>query len=144
MKLYYDKTTYHDGDSVTFELDTQGDQGYLSIFYVDGNDVTILYPNPFVQNKMIGGNYRFPDDFSDGEFTLEAYKSCQGCEEEKTTIYTLLTSEPITNLQDVASKGLTSFNKESEQAIKVSRAVRIKAMKPTTQAKLGKYTFIVK
>ncbi len=145
MKLYHDKTTYHDGDSVTFKLDTQGDQGYLSIFYVDGNDVTILYPNSFVENKIIKGRYRFPEDFSNGKFTLEAYKSCGNCKEEQTTIYTLLTSEPISNIQDVASKGLTSFAKVSEQSKELSRAVRIKAMQPSTQKpQLGKYEFVVK
>jgi len=144
MVLHYDKQTYREGESVTFALDTQGDRGYLSIFYVDGNDVTILYPNPFVQTKVLGGRYHFPDDLSNGKFTLEAYKSCGSCPQEKTTIYTLLTSEPVTNLSTIQGKGLTSFAKGSHDSKIMSRAVRIKATKPSTQPQLGKYEFIVK
>ncbi len=147
MSLKYAKKTYNSGESVQFELDTNGDRGFLSIFYVDGNDVTILYPNPFVSSRELSGRYRFPQDLSNGKFELEAYKSCTNCQEEKTTIYTLLTSQPISSLSDIQSKGLTSFAKRSEQSKILSRAVRVKAITQASSSikpQLAKYEFTVK
>ncbi|CAA6800343.1 MAG: Metacaspase [uncultured Sulfurovum sp.] len=147
MSLNYDNTTYTVGQSVEFSLNTQGARGYLTIFYVDKNDVTLLYPNSFVQPKIIEGSYHFPKDFSGGKFELEAYKSCHNCQEEQTTIYTLLSSEPILQSSVFKSKdGLLSFAKGSQKSQVVTRAVRLKAISKNTNSspKLGKYQFIVK
>jgi hypothetical protein len=148
ISLNYIKTVYNSGESVEFTLDTGGAKGYLTIFYVDSNDVTVLYPNPFVQSKELQGRYSFPKDLSGGKFELEAYKACGSCKEEKTTIYTLLSSKPISDIKKIQSKGgLTSFAKGSNESKMVTRAVRIKAT-PTSNSsfkpQLGKYEFIVR
>jgi len=148
MSIDYQKTVYNTGESVQFTINTQGDRGYLTIFYVDGSDVTILYPNPYIDNHTISGKYKFPDDLSNGKFTLEAYKSCKNCQEEKTVIYTLLSSQPVTDINRIKAKGgLLSFPKESEESRTMTRAVRLKAIPQSTEIikpQLGKYKFIVK
>ena len=147
LPLYYQKTLYSQGDSVEFTVDTQQTKGYLTVFYIDKNDVTILYPNPFVTTTQLQGRYKFPQDLANGQFELEAYKSCRGCQEEKTTIYALLTAQPIKNIKDIQSKGLKSFGNDSTQSKVMSRAIRIKATTKSTDSfkpKLGKYEFIVK
>ncbi|NEW61295.1 hypothetical protein GSY74_08365 [Sulfurovum sp. bin170] len=148
MNLSYNKTSYNTGESVEFSLDTGGDRGYLTIFYVDSNDVTLLYPNPFVNSKEIQGRYSFPKDLSGGKFELEAYKGCNGCQEEKTVIYTLLSSKPILDASAIRSRdGLTSFARKSSESQIMTRAVRVKAV-PTNNSgfkpQLGKYEFIVR
>ena len=148
MSLSYNKHSYKDGESIQFSLDTQGAKGYLTIFYIDSNDVTLLYPNPFVNTKTIQGRYTFPDDFSNGKFELEAYKSCRNCQEEKTVIYALLSSRPILDASAFRSNdGLKSFAKGSSESKVITRAVRIKTKGSTNtafQAQLNKYDFFVK
>lgn len=147
MSLNSSRTTYSTGESVEFTVDTKGIKGYLTVFYVDKNDVTVLYPNPFVQMRALEGRYRFPQDLANGKFDLEAYKSCNGCEKEETNIYALLTAEPISDIGKIQSEGLKSFKNNSNQDKVISRAVRIKATKKsmgTFTAQLGKYNFFVK
>lgn len=148
MSINYQKTRYNTGESVQFTINTKGDRGYLTIFYMDGSDVTILYPNPYIDNHTISGKYKFPDDLSNGKFELEAYKSCKGCQEEKTVIYTLLSSQPVTDISRIKAKGeLFSFPKESKESKIMTRAVRVKALPQeinNIKPQLGKYEFIVK
>jgi len=146
MNISFDKTKYKEGESVYFTIDTNGKRGYLTIFYIDGNDVTILYPNPYISsNEKIGGKYRFPEDFSNGKFELEAYKSCKGCDSERTLIYTLLTSEPVTNESQIKKEELFSFSKESKDEKIVTRAVKLKATQSESfKPQVGKYEFVVK
>ena len=141
------KDIYRVGEAVRFTIDTKGDRGFLTIFYIDKNDVTMLYPNRFVSSKEINGRYNFPDDFANGKFELEAYKSCKGCSKEKSIIYAILSSEQITDIGKIKGGDLMSFPKNSNESKIMSRAVRLKV---TSQAKnyskpqLGKYEFIVK
>ncbi len=147
MSIDYQKTIYNTGDSVKFTIDTDGDRGFLTIFYVDGNDVTLLYPNGFISPKEISGKYKFPDDLANGKFELEAYKSCKGCNEEKTVIFALLSSEQITDVGKIKKDNLVTFPKNSEEAKVMSRAVRVKVTsqsKTYSKPQLGKYEFIVK
>ena len=147
MSIDYKKTLYNTGDAVKFTIDTGGDKGFLTIFYVDGNDVTLLYPNGFISPKELSGRYKFPDDLANGKFELEAYKSCKGCDEEKTVIYTLLSSQQITDVNKIKTKDLISFPKNSKEAKIMSRAVRVKIIpqsKTYFKPQLGKYEFVVK
>jgi len=147
LSLEHKKTVYNTGDSVKFEIDTQQNRGYLTVFYIDKSDVTVLYPNPYVRGSKLNGKYKFPQDLANGQFELEAYKSCTGCQEEETTIYALFSSEPISNLSNLQSKGLKSFASDSSESKVMSRAVRIKATAKSTSSfipKLAKYRFIVK
>lgn len=144
------KSSYKSGEFVEFSLDTGGASGYLTLFYVDSSDVTLLYPNPFVQTKVIQGKYLFPKDFSGGKFDLEAYKGCGSCLEEKTVIYALLSAEPISDINRIKSKGgLTSFAKGSNESKVMIRAVRVKATPASStnssfKPQLGKYEFVVR
>lgn len=146
LSLTYDKSTYTTGELVKFKIDTLGKKGFLSIFYVDSDEVTVLYPNPYVSTQQLGGKYTFPNDLSNGKFDIEAYKSCTGCQEEQTTIYVLLSPEPIDNLKNINSNELLSFKKESKQSKALSRAVRVKTQVQTksTQPRLSRYQFRVK
>jgi len=147
MSLNYQKTVYNTGESVEFTIDTKGDRGYLTIFYVDGSDVTVLYPNGFVSSQQIKGKYKFPNDLANGKFELEAYKSCKGCQEEKTVIYTLLSAQQITDVNKIKTKELMNFPKNSKESKIMSRAVRLKVIPKSTEItkpQLGKYKFIVK
>ena len=146
LSLKYDKSQYKTGELVKFKIDTLGERGFLSVFYVDSNDVTVLYPNPYATVKKLGGVYMFPDDLSNGKFDIEAYKACNGCQEEQTSIYVLLSSEPINDLKSINSSELLSFKKESHKSKALSRAVRVKvqAKKSDSQPMLSKYQFIVK
>jgi len=147
LSLSYGKTIYQTGNSVEFEVDTQQTRGYLTLFYIDKDDVTVLYPNPFVTTISLQGKYRFPQDLANGQFELEAYKNCTGCQEEKTTIYAMLSAQPIKNIKDIQSKGLKSFGNNSNESKIISRAVKVKATAKSTASfipKLGKYEFIVK
>ena len=146
LSLDYTQTNYKNGESVEFSIDTKGEKGYLTIFYVDSNDVTILYPNEFVSSKELEGKYSFPKDFSNGKFELEAYKACGDCKEEKTTVYTLLSSSPVLDIKSLQSKGgLASFKKSSTESKQVTRAIRLKATtKEAIKPQMGKYEFIVR
>ncbi len=139
------KSSYNSGESVEFTINTKGTEGFLTIFYLDKEDVTILYPNPYVTVKKISGKYNFPKDLADGKFQLEAYKSCKNCQQEKTTIYTLLSNEPIMDKSQIQPKGLISFSKKSKESNSVTRAIRLKAIsKRDFKPQLGKYQFFVK
>jgi len=146
MSISYDKTSYKEGESVHFTIDTGGKRGFLTIFFLDNEDITLLYPNPFVNVKQIEGKYRFPEDLSGGKFELEAYKSCKGCDSERTVVYALLTSEPVTDINQIKSKGiLLSFSKESKDEKIITRAVKVKATESGSfKPELAKYEFIVK
>ncbi|MCK5855492.1 MAG: hypothetical protein KAG56_09750, partial [Sulfurovaceae bacterium] len=146
LSLKYDKSTYNTGDLVTFKIDTLGEQGFLSIFYVDSDEVTVLYPNPYVSTKKLSGSYMFPNDLSNGKFDVEAYKVCKGCTKEQTSIYVLLSPEPITDIKNISSSELLSFKKGSYKSKILIRAVKIKVAseKAGMQPMLSKYEFIVK
>jgi|GEM_PF-1613096 len=148
MSLDYQKSSYKSGESVEFSLDTAGEKGYLTIFYVDSNEITLLYPNPFVESRELQGKYTFPKDLANGKFELEAYKNCAGCQEEKTTIYTLLSTKPILDISAIrSSDGLMSFTKSSRKSKVLSRAVKLKATSSASrrfEPQLSKYEFVVR
>ncbi len=147
MYIKGSKDIYSVGEAVRFTIDTRGDRGFLTIFYIDGNNVTMLYPNRFVSPREINGRYNFPDDLANGKFELEAYKSCKGCSEEKTAIYAILSQEQITDIGKIRSGDLMSFPKNSNKSKIMSRAVKLKVISQTknySQPQLGKYEFIVK
>lgn len=142
---YGNKRVYSSGESVEFTVDTKGTEGFLTIFYVDKTDITILYPNSYISTKKINGIYNFPKDLANGKFQLEAYKNCKSCDSEKTVIYALLSSEPIMDKSQIKSTELISFSKNSQQSNSVTRAIKLKAI-PEAKFKpqLSKYQFIVK
>ena len=136
---------YKVGENVNFTLNTNDVEGYLTILYVEKNEITVLYPSPNKKLNLIKGEFEFPKDF--GNFHIETYKECTNCNEEKTTIYTLLTPQPLTNIQKMTHQKLLSFSKSSNTSKIMSKAVRVVEEKTKTdlnhKVSIGKYEFIV-
>jgi len=94
------KKVYKNQEELTFKVDTKGKRGYLYVFTTNSNgDITVLYPNSVAPLVEIQGSYIFPNDFvsrvSSEKFAIKMIKECQNCKKEQTTIYTLLTKEPL-------------------------------------------------
>jgi len=139
------KESYQTGEYVKFTIDTNEVEGYLTLLYVEENDITVLYPNPKNRLGLMKGKYKFPKDF--GGFQIEAYKNCKNCEQEKTTIYILLTPQPLTDIENLTQKKLLSFTKGSSTSKVISKAVRVIEEKELRGKKnntlIGKYEFLV-
>jgi len=105
---------YHTGDFVNFSLNTHNQQGYLTILFVEKSDVTVLYPNPKASSRLVQGGYDFPKDF--GNFKVKAVKKCNGCQLDKTSIYIMLTPQPLANIANMTHNKLLSFAKGSNMA----------------------------
>ncbi|HHB95405.1 MAG TPA: caspase family protein, partial [Campylobacterales bacterium] len=138
-------SSYNTNDFVNFSFDTNGARGYLSVLFVERNKVTVLYPNPKVVSKEIQGRYSFPKDFFN--FKVRAFKNCNGCQEDKTTIYLLLTPQPLSSLNSMSRDKLLSFSKESNRAKVISKDVELVESQPTKQSSgllIGRYEFVVR
>jgi hypothetical protein len=143
ISLTENKDNYAIGDKVCFRLDTKRKEGYLTILYVEKDEVTVLYPNRIKSTEKIGGTYHFPKDF--GNFHLEAYKNCRECKPEKTTVYLLLTPKPFVNIEEQTAEKLLSFKRDSEASKVMSKAVKIveENKEADYELAIGKYEFFV-
>jgi len=139
------KESYNRGEFVNFTLNTGANRGYLTMLYIDKSDITVLYPNPKLTSKPIQGAYSFPRDF--GNFKIRAYKSCKGCQEEKTAIYLLLTPELLGSIESMTRDKLLSFAKGSSMARIISKAVEVveeSRVGSASKLLIGKYEFLVR
>ena len=99
---------YKVGEAIEFIIDTNNKEGYLYIIYLDNAGGTnLLYPNAKSPEAEMGGAYRFPRDF--GGMDIRATKDCVDCKEDKTTVYVLLSKEPIVDIKKITKKELLSF-----------------------------------
>ena len=94
------KKVYRNKEELSFKVDTKNKSGYLYVFTTnDSGEIIVLYPNSVAPLSEIQGSYIFPNDFvsrvSSERFSVKMEKECQDCVEEKSTIYTLLTKEPL-------------------------------------------------
>ncbi len=140
------KKSYHTGDFVNFTLNTNNQQGYLTILFVEKDNVTVLYPNPRASSRLVQGSYDFPKDF--GNFKVKAVKKCNGCQFDKTSIYLMLTPQPLANIANMTQKHLLSFAKGSNMAKIVSKDVELVFDEPNKNSgksglMMGKYDFFV-
>jgi len=139
------KGDYNTGDFVSFTLNSNSNQGYLTILFVEKNKTTVLYPNPKAFSKVIGGSYAFPRDF--GNFKVRAFKNCNGCQKDKTSIYLILTPNPISNIQNMTNQKLLSFTKGSTMDMAISKDVDLIFDEPTktpsSSVMVGRYEFFV-
>jgi len=102
---------YKTGDSIEFTVNTMDKAGYLYIIYLDNNgDTLLLYPNEKAPLLELSGKYTFPRDF--GNVAITASKDCGGCAEDKTTIYALLTKEPVKDITSITKGHLIKFSGE--------------------------------
>lgn len=145
MNISNNQKSYNTGDFITFGLDTKGKQGYLTILFVENDKVTVLYPNPRAFSKVIAGKYTVPRDF--GNFKVRAFKNCNGCQKDKTSIYVMLTPQPIPNIQNMTNQKLLSFAKGSSMDMAISKDVDLVFDEPTKRPSsgmmVGRYDFFV-
>ena len=93
----------------------------------------------------MGGSYVFPRDF--GNFKVRAFKNCNGCQKDKTSIYLMLTPQPIKNIQNMTNRKLLSFAKGSTVDKAISKDVELVFDEPSKTSNsglmVGRYDFFV-
>lgn len=108
ISLMGEEEVYSENQPVRFVVDTKNQEGFLYILYVDDKGNTgLLYPNPKSPLTELSGKYIFPNDF--GNMNIRATKDCAGCAEERTTIYALLSKEPIVDIKNITYNQLMSI-----------------------------------
>ena len=139
------QNSYNTGEFIAFGLNTHKQQGYLTILFVENNKITVLYPNPKAPSAVISGNHTFPKDF--GNFKVRAFKNCNGCQKDKTSIYVMLTPQPIANIENMTNQKLLSFAKGSTIDKAISKDVELVFDEPTKTPSsgmmVGRYDFFV-
>lgn len=99
---------YKEKQPIEFIVDTKDKAGYLYIIYLDNKGETqLLYPNSMSPLTELSGKYTFPRDF--GGMSINATKDCNGCSEDKTTIYAILTKEPVSDIDGITKSHLLKF-----------------------------------
>jgi len=132
---------YSQNEPVRFIVDTGKNEGYLYIIYLDNQGNTgLLYPNANSPLSEMGGKYIFPNDF--GNMNIRATKDCKGCEKEKTSVYALLSKEPIVDIKNISKSELLSFAGESKSQGK-GLSMDLGGDAPTAGVSVGKLEFFV-
>ena len=104
------KKSYKKNEAVKFEIDTGKDKGYLYVVYLDKKGKKeIMRPS----KEKVSGNFSFPKDFG---IDVSATKECKGCKVEKTTVYVLLSKDPILEIKSMNKEGLVDLGKKSKEA----------------------------
>jgi hypothetical protein len=99
---------YKENEAISFTVNTMGKSGYLYIIYLDNKGETqFLYPNEKTPLTELSGEYTFPKDF--GNITINASKDCNGCTEDKTTIFAILTKKPVSDIKSISKGHLLTF-----------------------------------
>lgn len=136
------KKEYSQNQAIRFNVDTKGKTGYLYIIYLDEKGNTaLLYPNAKSPLTELNGKYVFPKDF--GGMAITATKDCKSCEQERTTVYAVLSKEPISDIKSLKAKHLMQGKEPSNQskAIKMSLAGE---SNQNSNINIGKIEFFVK
>ena len=102
------KNFYNKGEHIHFNIDTLGQQGHLYILTSkeSENEISVLYPNPYYQNKneTWRGNFSFPN--AKTPFAFQADNQTRGL--ERTVVYTILSQSIIPELE-VSRVGYNKF-----------------------------------
>ena len=84
------------------------EEGFVYLVYVDKTgDTSLLYPNNQIVEKKKAGKLKFPEDF--GGEDIKTTKDCKDCKKEKTTIFVLLSDDPIENIQNMNEEDLKNI-----------------------------------
>jgi hypothetical protein len=138
--------TYKENQSIQFKVNTKGKAGYLYIIYLDKSGETqLLYPNEFSPLTELSGEYLFPRDF--GNMNIKATKDCKGCDEDKTTIYAILTKEPVRDIKNITKGHLLKFSGEqssNSQNKGLDMVLGGNSSLSNTNINVGKIEFLVK
>jgi hypothetical protein len=94
------KTTFREGELLSFKVDTNGNSGYLTIFSMENGEPFIMTQTP----QPVSGILNFQQDFSINP-PIECYKSCGSCKQEVSSVYIILSEKPLTK-EIMKSKGL--------------------------------------
>ena len=134
------KNQYRENEPIQFIVNTGNAEGYLYIIYLDNAGSTaLLYPNAKAPEAEVGGEYLFPRDF--GGMDIRATKDCVGCKEDKTTVYALLSKEPIVDIKKITKDELLSFAPSSQsKGLKMD----LSDSGPSANLNVGVIEFIVK
>ncbi|HFU75746.1 MAG TPA: hypothetical protein ENK66_05805 [Arcobacter sp.] len=134
------KKSYALNESIQFIIDTGEEVGYLYLVYLNNQGQTgLLYPNPNAPLSEMSGEFLFPQDF--GNMNIRATKDCQGCSEEKTTIYAILSKEPIVNIGQITKSdliGMTSSEKTRGLSLELGNNTKV-----DSSLNVGKIDFLV-
>jgi hypothetical protein len=137
---------YKENDPIAFTVNTMGKAGYLYIIYLDNKgDTQLLYPNARSPLTELSGEYIFPRDF--GGMSINATKDCNGCSEDKTTIYAILTKEPVSDINSISQGHLLKFLGEkspSAQGKGIDMSLGGDSSGDDANINIGKIEFIVK
>lgn len=135
------KKSYALNESIQFIINTGDNEGYLYLIYLDDKGKTgLLYPNKNSPLSEMGGEFLFPQDF--GNMNIRATKDCKGCTEEKTTIYAILSKEPILDINNISKNNLldmTSTSKDRGMVLELGNNT-----KSNSNLNVGKIDFLVK
>ena len=102
------KKKFSANESLKFSIDTKGKKGFIYLVYIDKKGGTsVLYPEDTTTQKKKGGKLNFPQDF--GDIDLKTTKDCKGCKKEKTTIFVLLSDDPIDDIKNMNEKDLVNI-----------------------------------
>jgi len=102
------KNFYNNSEHIHFNIDTLGEQGHLYILTSkeSENEISVLYPNPYYQNKneQWRGAFSFPN--AKTPFAFQADNKTKGL--ERTVVYTILSQSIIPELE-VSRVGYNKF-----------------------------------
>jgi len=137
---------YKENQAISFTVNTMGKAGYLYIIYVDNKGETqLLYPNARSPLTELSGEYTFPRDF--GGMNIRATKDCKGCSEDKTTIYAILTKEPVSDIKNITKAHLLKFSgmkSSASQGKGLNMDLGGDTATGNTNVNVGKIEFLVK
>jgi hypothetical protein len=115
------KKSYKKDESLQFSIDTGKTKGYVYLIYVDKKGGTALLSSKKTTKKKRSGKLRFPQDF--GNKKIKVSKDCKSCKREKTTVYVLLSNDPIENINTMNKRDLLSLN--TKQSLHKNRAISL-------------------
>ena len=114
------KTTFREGELLSFKIDTNGNRGYLTIFSIEDG-------KPFIMTQTsqpVSGVLDFQRDFSIKP-PIECYKSCGSCKQEVSSVYVILSEKPLTqnimetkglNIKRDSSVGMRAFRHKTDNS----------------------------
>ena len=140
------KTFYNKGERIVFNIDTLQQQGHLYILTVkeSENEINVLYPNPYYQNRreQWRGVFNFPN--AGTPFVFKA--SNHGRRLERTVVYTILSLSIIPELEvsRVGAKKFQSIFKNSNGQSHLKNAFKdILIKRKHNKISIAKHTFSV-
>ena len=109
------KKKFSTNESLKFSIHTGNINGFIYLIYINKTgDTNIIYPTDTSIPKKQSGTLNFPEDFDNIE--IKTTKECKDCKEEKTTIFVLLSNDPIENIENMNESDFKTIkNKTSEK-----------------------------